>query len=97
MESGRPCTDPWDPAYDEEFARSGIIRHDLTVLPPDRFLDEPMSEQDKRELLGPWYEASVQAGPSGSSRHSSFGCTVHVVTVDAMHRLVITCTAHPNV
>ena len=66
MTEKEPCTDPWDPAYDEEFARSGIIRHDLTVLPPDRFLDEPMSEQDKREVLGPWYEASVQAGPRNS-------------------------------
>ena len=21
-----PCTDAWDPAYDEEFARSGVTR-----------------------------------------------------------------------
>jgi hypothetical protein len=61
-----PCTDPWDPAYDEEFARSGLIRHDITVLPPARFVDEAMPERRKRELLGASYEASVRAGGRNS-------------------------------
>ena len=61
-----PCTDPWDPAYDEEFARRGVTRYDITVLPPERFLDEPMPEQRKRDLLGKRYEASVRAGARNS-------------------------------
>ena len=55
-----PCTDPWDPAYDEEFARSGVTRHDITVLPPDRFHDEAMPEQRRGDLLGKRYESSVR-------------------------------------
>ena len=61
-----PCTDPWDPGYDREYARSGLYRHDITVLPPDRFTDESMTENDKRELLGEWYAKSVEAGPRNS-------------------------------
>ena len=61
-----PCTDPWDPAYDEDFARSGIDRPDITVLPPDRFRNEAMNEQDARDLLGQWYEESREAGPRNS-------------------------------
>ena len=61
-----PCTDPWDPAYDETYARSGIYRNDITVLPAERFTDEPMAEDRKRELLGESYAKSVQTGARNS-------------------------------
>lgn len=51
-----PCTD----------ARSGLTRHDITVLPPNRFLDEAMPERRKRDLLGASYDASVRAGARNS-------------------------------
>ena len=41
-------------------------RYDVTVLPPERFLDEPMPEQRKRDLLGKRYEASMRAGARNS-------------------------------
>ena len=58
--------DPWDPAYDETYARSGIYRNDITVLPAERFTDEPLAENRKRELLGEWYAKSVQTGARNS-------------------------------
>ncbi len=61
-----PCTDPWDPGYDYEFERSGIKRADITVLPPERFTDEPMPEERKKRLRGPWYEKAREAGPRNS-------------------------------
>ena len=61
-----PCVDPWDRAYDEDFARSGIRRFDITVLPPDRFSDDAMPEDRAERLLGRWYARSREAGPRNS-------------------------------
>ena len=61
-----PCTDPWDPKYDYEFERSQIKRSDITVLPPERFTDEPMPEHRKKNLRGEWYEKAKKAGPRNS-------------------------------
>ena len=61
-----PCTDPWDAKYDYEFERSGIKRTDITVLPPERFSDEPMPEGRRRRVRGPWYEKARKAGPRNS-------------------------------
>ena len=61
-----PCTDPWDPNYDYEFERSQIKRSDITVLPPERFTDEPMPEHRKKNLRGEWYEKAKKAGPRNS-------------------------------
>ena len=54
--------DPWNAAYDDEFARSGITHQLMGVLAPERFADEAMPDDRKRELLGQRYAASVQAG-----------------------------------
>lgn len=61
-----PCTDPWAPDYDYQFERSGITRADITVLPPERFSDEPMPEPQKRRLRRGWYERAKKAGPRNS-------------------------------
>ena len=61
-----PCTDPWDPNYDYEFERSGLERTDITVLPPERFSDDPMPEARRKRLRGRWYERARDAGPRNS-------------------------------
>ena len=58
-----PCTDPWNPEYDYEFERSQIRRADITVLPPERFSNAPMPEEQKKELLGEWYKESLKHRP----------------------------------
>ena len=61
-----PCTDPWDPNYDYEFERSQIKRSDITVLPPERFTDDPMPEHRKKNLRGEWYGRAKKVGPRNS-------------------------------